>query len=454
MTATLLLNGTIIDGTGAIPQQGSVLLRDERIAAVGAAADAAAAQEPTLVRIDVAGKTVMPGLIDGHCHISFDEPNSNDELFFHRRNGLAAIIAAENVQKLLRAGVTGFMDADSIFEIGVDLRDAIEAGIVAGPRMSTGGYALWTSVGGTAGRLIPDEGVRGYGKVLNSTAEIVAEVRRQIKHGVDWIKVHVTGVVPRHPLRGEVKSWTFDELKLVCDTAHELGIPVLGHCRGANSIVECVDAGMDLILHATLMDERALAKVIDKQVPIMPVFTFQANLADYGQTVGADPMIREMFRREIADSCAMLRRAFDAGVPLLCGSESGFSITPYGEWHHKELEVFVRDLGLTPLQAIRCATQQNAFSLRLKDRTGVIAPGYLADVIVVDGDPSKDVTILGEHSRIQQVFVNGQQMPLVPARKRRDPPGWRVSTYGARLSQAVAMRAAPLDKPVLPEHEI
>ena len=229
---------------------------------------------------------------------------------------------------------------------------------------------------------------------------------------------------------------------------------MLGHCRGANSIVECVDAGMDLILHATLMDERALEKVVEKKVPIMPVFTFQANLADYGQAVGADPVVREMFRREIADSCAMLRRAFDAGVPLLCGSESGFSITPYGDWHYKELEVFVRDLGLSPLQAINCATQQNAFSLRLPGRTGVIAAGQLADVIVVDGDPSKDVTILGQHRSIQHVFVGGRQVSIAAPEPRRDPPGWRVSTYGGRLSRAVALGNAPLDPPVLPEHEI
>jgi len=453
MTAILISNGTIIDGTGAAPVAGSVLLRGERIAATGASADAEAARERALGRIDAKGKTVMPGLIDGHCHISFDEPNSNDELFFHRRHGLSAIIAAQNVQKLLRAGVTGFLDADSIFEIGIDLRDAIEAGIVQGPRMATGAYALWTSVGGTAGRLIPDAGVLAYGKVVNSPAEIVAEVRRQIKNGADWIKVHVTGLVPRHPLRGEVKSWTLDELKLVCDTAHELGIPVHGHCRGANSISECVDAGMDLILHATLMDERALEKVVDKKVPVMPVFTFQANLADYGETVGASPMVREMFRREIADSCAMLRKAYDAGVPLLCGSESGFSITPYGEWHYKELEVFVRDLGLTPLEAIRCATQHNAISLRLADEVGVIAPGKLADVIVVDGDPSRDVTVLGDPSRIHHVFVGGRQMKLDAPPERRDPPGWRVTTYGARLSQDVAAGRRPAGRPDLPNDE-
>ena len=87
-------------------------------------------------RVDVGGMTIMPGLIDSHCHISFDEPSSNDELFFHRREGLAAIIAARNVQKLLRAGVTGFMDPDSLDDIGLDLRDAIEAGIIDPTKVS------------------------------------------------------------------------------------------------------------------------------------------------------------------------------------------------------------------------------------------------------------------------------------------------------------------------------
>jgi imidazolonepropionase-like amidohydrolase len=453
MSATLITHGRVIDGTGAAPRVESVLVDGERIFATGAAADAAAANRPDVRRIDAAGLTVMPGLIDGHCHISFDEPNSNDELFFHRRHGLAAIVAAQNAKKVLQAGVTGIHDADSIFEIGIDLRDAIEAGIVPGPRISSGAYALWTSVGGTAGRLIPDRGVMGYGKVVSGPGEIVAEVRRQIKNGADWIKVHVTGLVPRHPLRGEVKSWTRDELKLVCDTAHELGIPVVGHVRGADSIIDCVAAGMDLILHATLMDEPALEAIVRSKTPLMPVFTFQANLADHGAAIGADPMVREMFRREIADSAQMIRRAYDAGVPLLSGSESGFSITPYGDWHYRELEVYVRELGLTPLQAIQCATQANAFALRLSGQVGEIAAGRLADLLVVDGDPSRDITVLGDRTRLRHVLLGGREVDLTPAPPRGDPPGWRVSTYGARLSREIATGGARPAAAATPVHE-
>jgi imidazolonepropionase-like amidohydrolase len=454
MHTTLISNGQVIDGTGAVPRRESILIEGDTIAALGSAADTAAAHLDGVRRIDATGYTVMPGLIDGHTHISFDEVSSNDELFFHRRHGLAAIVAARNARKVLQSGVTGIMDADSLFEIGIDLRDAIEAGIVEGPRMSSGAYALWTSLGGTAGRLIPDTGSRGYGIVVSGPDQIVAEVRRQIKNGADWIKVHVTGLVPRHPLRGEVKSWSFDELKLVCDTAHELGIPVLGHCRGANSIIDCAKAGMNLILHATLMDEAALETVVDLKTPIMPVFTFQANLIDFGAKIGADATVRDMFKREIADSAAMLKRAYDAGVPMLCGSESGFSITPYGDWHYRELEVFVRDLGLTPLQAIQCATQTNALSLRLEGRTGELAAGKLADILIIDGDPLRDVTVLGDRTRIKHVFAGGRDVELTPALPRSDPPGWRVSTYGARLTAEVAHGTAapavaptPVDEP-------
>jgi len=378
--------------------------------------------------------TIMPGLIDAHCHISFDEPSSNDELFFHRREGLAAIIAARNVQRLLRAGVTGLMDPDSLNEIGIDLRDAIEAGIIYGPRMSVGGNALLTSVGGTAGRLLPDTGRRGYGVIVASRDEIVAEVRRQVKNGVDWIKVHVTGLAPRMRCEGELQVWNFAELKLVADTAHELGTPVVGHCRGASSIRDAARAGFDLILHATYMDEEALEAVAEARVPIAPTFTFQANLADYGERIGASPSLRALFKREISGSARMLKRAFDAGVPLLCGTESGFSITPYGEWHYRELEVFVQDIGLTPLEAIKAATCDNAIALRLEGETGAIEAGRLADIIVVDGDPTTDVALLGEVERVKQVYIGGVAQPTDPVMPvRGDPPGWRVSHYGERI---------------------
>jgi imidazolonepropionase-like amidohydrolase len=424
--STLLQNGRIVDGLGNPAYAASVLIEGDSITAVGDNLESTGATV-----IDVTGKTIMPGLIDAHCHITLDEPHSNDEMFFHRREGLGALVAAYNAQKVLRAGVTGFFDADCLFNLGPDLRDAIEAGIVTGPRMMAGGNALVTSVGGTAGRLIPDAGLRGYAKVVSNTDEIVTEVRRQIKNGVDWIKVHITGLVPRQKSQGEVAAWTYNELKTVCETAHDLGVPVVGHCRNAKSIADAVRAGFDMILHATFMDEAALELVIEHKVPLVPTFTFQANLADYGDSVGADPSLKDIFRREIAESAHMIQAAYEAGVPVLCGTETGFSLTPYGEWHYREMEIFIRDIGFTPDQAIRAATSECARTIGLDGKVGAIEPGRLADILVVNGDPSKDVTLLGNKDNIEKIFLNGEALDLPPLPERGPISGWRVAEYSS-----------------------
>ena len=427
----LLKNASIIDGSGSAAYLGHIQIKDDKILSVSKQ-DITAGNDST-ESIDLEGKFIMPGLIDAHCHISFDEPKSNDELFFHRREGLAAIIAGTNALKVLQSGVTSFFDADSLYSVGVDLRDAIESGIVRGPKMAVGGNALITSAGGTAGRLIPDEGKRGYGAVVTSKDEIILEIRRQIKMGVDWIKIHVSGMVPRQTSEGELQAWSLDELKLACDTAHELGIPVVGHCRGAGSVKDSLLAGMDMILHGTYMDEEGLELMIEKNIPLVPTFTFQANLIDYADKMDASKDYKDIFEKEIQDNVPMFRKAFEAGVPFLCGSETGFSVTPYGDWHYKELEVFVDKLGLTPLEAITCGTKNASQAMR-RDDVGVIAEGNIADLIVISEDPSKDVTRLGNKDLIEKVFLNGKEVDLTPAPKRiNDPSGWRISSYSNKI---------------------
>jgi len=236
--------------------------------------------------------------------------------------------------------------------------------------------------------------------------------------------------------------WTLEELELLCRVAHDLGTPVVGHCRGARAIRDAANAGMDLIYHATGMDDEALAAVVDRKVPIAPTLTFQANMADFGDVVGADRGLRDHFRSEITDSVAGLKRAYDAGVPLLCGSESGFSMVPYGHWHYREMEVFTRYLGLTQLQAIQCATQAGAIGLRMEGRTGVIAPGYLADIICVNGDPAQDVTILGEPGRIKHVMIGGRMMDISPVAPRKPISGWRHASMGRQLTRDLAYSKA------------
>jgi imidazolonepropionase-like amidohydrolase len=220
----------------------------------------------------------------------------------------------------------------------------------------------------------------------------------------------------------------------VCDTAHALGVPVTAHCRNASSTRDAALAGVDLILHASFVDDDGLQAIIDRGAAICPTFTFLANLADFGERVGAGAGMQDIFRGEIKATAAMIRRAYDAGVPILCGSESGFALTPYGHWHARELEVFVNELGLTPVQAIACATKNNALAMRMQGELGCVAEGYRADVIVVDGDPSADITILQKRDALRTVVSRGELVDLAqPWPERRRIPGEKVGNWAAEV---------------------
>lgn len=426
-------NGSLIDGNGTPPVPGTDVVVDrDAIVAVGPTGTVDAQVPAGAAVIDATGCTIMPGLIDAHCHITFDDVQSNDELFFHRPPASAAMLTLFNLPKLLRAGVTAFMDPDTVMGVGPEIKAVVESGAFPGPRISTGVQALLTSVGGTAGRLIPDEGAVGYAAVVNTIDEMVIETRRQIKRGADWIKIHATGSIPTH--QGELQVWTLDEMKAVCDTAHALGVPVTAHCRNATSTRDAALAGVDLILHASFMDDAGLDAIVAAGAAICPTFTFLANLADHGDRVGAGAGMQDIFRGEIKATAAMIRKAYDAGVPILCGSESGFALTPYGHWHAREMEVFVDQLGLSPVEAIRCCTRNNAIAVRMAGELGVVAEGHRADVLVVDGDPSVDVTVLQDRSRLRAVVSRGEPVDLGgPWPTRRRIAGEKVGNWAAEV---------------------
>lgn len=439
MKTVLIAGGNVIDGTGSAPQaKTDVLLKGDRIVAVGKNLVIDAADRANAETIDASGLTVMPGLIDAHVHVTLGEPRTNDELFMHRDAATSAMLAAFNVRKVLKAGVTSMLDVDGIFNIGPALRDSINAGIVEGPTMRSGSYALMTAVGGTAGKLIPDSGTAGYAEVVRDKEEMVRVVRRQVKEGADIIKIHVTGSIPTRS--GEIQVWTREELKVVCDTAHDLGVRVTAHCRGDKATLDAVMAGVDIIWHASFLGDAALEAIIDKKVPVGPVFTFLANLSEYGHKAGATSTAKSVFAGELEHTGSKLREAYDAGVKLLCGSESGFSMTPYGHWHAREMEVFVQHLGLTPLQAITCATKDNAVALDEDGETGCLASGYRADVLILDGDPSKNVSLLSDKSTFRHLFCRGRQVDLSPMPARSLFRGEQTSSWSEiALTREVAL---------------
>lgn len=439
--------GTVIDGTGVAPVPNEDILissTDDRIVARGAVAAAQVAEATirgdSITTIDATGLTVMPGLIDAHTHLSFGEPTGNDELFNHRTEGYSAIVAGSDAAKVLRSGVTSALDADCLWNIGVELRDAIDANVVEGPRLRVGGNAMMTAVGGTAGHFIKDEGRSGYAHVVRNRDEIVSEVRRQVKYGVDWIKVHVTGLIPNKK-GGEVKVWNLDELKAVCDTAHELETPVVGHCRDAASTRDSAIAGMDLIYHASYMDDAGIEAVVESGSALCPTFTLLGNLADYGHQIGSSPELIEVFRAEIKTTAEAVYKAHKAGVKVLCGSETGFAVTPVGEWHAREMEMLVEYMGFTPMEAIVAGTSNGAFAMKMEGEIGTLEVGRHADVLIIEGNPLTDVRMLQDKSRIRHVISRGTPVDLErPIPQRKIYPGEKVRMLAAcPLTQAFAV---------------
>jgi imidazolonepropionase-like amidohydrolase len=189
-----------------------------------------------------------------------------------------------------------------------------------------------------------------------------------------------------------------------------------------------------MILHATYMDETAVQAVIDHKVPLVPTFTFQANLADYGEAIGADSTLQAIFREEIVQSAGPLTEVFKAGIPILSGSESGFSLTPYGHWHYRELKILETVLGMSALEAIQSATQHGAIALRAQGQLGVLAKGYLADLICVEGDVLSDLDCLGRPGTIRHIMKDGRWVDCTqPLPDTWSIPGWRVSEFSSEV---------------------
>mgnify|MGYP003877561427 FL=1 len=193
--------------------------------------------------------------------------------------------------------------------------------------------------------------------------------------------------------------------------------------------------------------------VREVEKPIAPALTFQANMVDFGAALGTSAELIQLFEREITGSIETLTEAHRAGVPLLTGSEAGFALVPYGDWHYREMEVFVKYFGLSPLEAIQCATQKSAFGIRMLGEVGVIAPGYRADVICVKGRVEEDLTLLGDPDNMRHVLIDGKEKDLSPLPPRRPIPGWRLASMGGRrLTREVAFGPkTPPEPPVIEE---
>ena len=444
MGSILIENCDVIDGMGNPPQRAmDVLVGDRRIAWVRpTGADLNGAVPADATRIDGAGKSVMPGLIDAHCHMTFGESFTQEEQDIWTSVEARTLRAAWNVQKVLAAGVTGISQPGGSFYVGVAVRDGINAGYINGPRMTTAGRFITTSNG--LSDFYPDtvqvEGCIGIR--CNTLDEMVSEVRHQVKNGVDLIKMVDSP-------RGDFQSFRDVELQAVADLAHQLNKRCTIHARGDGEMRAAVRAGFDWVMHGNWMEPETVEMLAESQILLVPVLALLHNWAEYGRLIGTPGPISDGCKRMLERTTKSLHLAHQAGVLFGLGTDAGFAMTPYGEWHAKEMELLMHYAGLSSLEAIAAGTYNNGRVLGLAGDVGGVAPGMLADLLVVDGDPSEDITILQDQSKLEQIILDGSIVDV--ERNLRSWPNERGLTHATRnLTRAMVAEDQPpeLDVPL------
>jgi imidazolonepropionase-like amidohydrolase len=400
----LIKNGTVVDGDLTPPiHDCDVLVRDARIIKVGPVdVENDVPRGADLTTIDARGKTVMPGLIDIHCHMTYGLARTEEEISIYTPPELRTLIAAVNVEKVLAAGVTSISQPGGSYFIGVGLREGIRQGIVHGPRMTSAGRYLTTSNGLTD--WFPDStGVpdASTGRLTNTKDQMIDEIRRQKKGGVDLIKLADSPF-------GDYQAFTDDELKMCADLAHQLGLKITIHARGDGEMNAAVNAGFDHIMHGNHMSDATIEKLAKSQIPLAPTQLLMHHVVEFAEVARARHSIVEATKQMNEATMDSLHRAYKAGVKFAMGTDSGFSLVPYGQWHARELEMLMMYTGMSSLEAIQAGTKHGANAMGLPNDLGVIAEGKLADIIVVNGDPVEDIRVLYQPNKVEVVILNGE----------------------------------------------
>jgi imidazolonepropionase-like amidohydrolase len=267
------------------------------------------------------------------------------------------------------------------------------------------------------------------GVLCSSKEEMLREVRRQIKDRVDVVKISGDSQA-QDRVRTAGSCFTDEELGAIVGMTHQLGRKAVIHARYAETVLAAIRAGVDWINHASYMREADLGMLRDSRIAVCPTLTYTSNIVEWGADVGVDPNYIETKKRELDALVNIHSRALRLGIPMLVGSESGFSITPYGEWHAHELKLMVDLLGMTPHQAIVASTAGNARMFGWDD-VGTLEPGRRADILVVDGDPLQDITVLSKREAIVAVLKDGRPAALeaeqLPRPRMSHERGFNVS---------------------------
>ena len=415
METIVIKGGRLIDGTGSVPVDESVVvIEGNTIKQVGRNVDVNLPGGDKVKVIDADGKTVMPGLVDSHVHIGLGGESGEFLSIPIKNNSIdIAMRGVAFLRKTLEMGITTLRDGGSGYDwMEVSLRDAINRGDIVGPRFIATGYHL-TVTGGHGyflppwlGKFAPPQQI---GMHCNGADEWRKAARLNIYNGTDCVKLVASRGFLSSGLTVEApptaSQATLEELTAAVEEGHKMGKKVFAHANGPEAIKKSVEAGVDSIVHGFYIDEESAEMMVDRNVTLEPTALVIGVIKDFGQGKMPDVMVEKardywkLKKREI-------EMVLDKGVRISLSSDMGCPFLLHGE-NARELSLLV-ELGMSPMDAIVAATQNAAETVGLGKEVGTLEEGKIADIILVDGDPSDNIDILHDAEKIKLVMKEGE----------------------------------------------
>ena len=404
MTRTIFTAANLLDGEHPAKPDSTVVVEGDRIVSVGSGI---VSLSPDDRIVDLGGLTVMPGMVQGHFHSTYRDVGATQAPFgLEHPPAYQAYIAADNARKALESGFTSVVGASASFDIDPSLAAATKDGLLVGPRVVAGSRDLITT--SDSNDTIPwwwEAQAMGVVRTCDGPDEFRAAVRDEIKRGAEVIKLYVTGghgvLLPR-----DTVSITRTELDAVVETAHARGKRVRGHVATKAAILMCIEAGVDIIDHGDGLDDECIAALVETGTFLIPSLYLPLRMLD----MAGDSDVKMGFTSELGQEframCDALPAAVEAGVKLCVGDDYGSAITPHGEYG-PELALYVEHAGIPPLEVLRWATVNGGELVGL-DGLGRVDAGAVADLVVIDGDPSVDIRVLCEPSNVAAVMRDGE----------------------------------------------
>jgi imidazolonepropionase-like amidohydrolase len=413
----VILGGTCIDGTGAEPIKDSVIVIEGRkIKDVGKLGQIHIPSGAEM--IDAKHRIVMPGLIDCHTHISaISSPTKSTGFGFLEWSNIdRAVRSVATARTLLNSGITTVRDVGSFGNIDIALRDAINDNVISGPRILGCGTGLTC----TGGHVDGDKHVRYLAfhnirvqkyRTVDGVSEVIRAVRELIKLGVDWIKFWASGGVLEATERATAQEFSDEEIRALVGEAKRANIPVCVHALSPESIKVCIEAGVKSIEHGIFSDEECIRMMKERDVYLVPTFIAYELLAKDEKLPRAT---YEVARKAIVAHEKTVKMAKKEGVKIAMGTDSGSPYTNIpGECQAWELELMVRK-GFSEMESIVAATKTAAECIGIADKIGTLEQGKLADLIIVDGNPLRDIRILQDKKNIKMVMKEGKIYHVKP----------------------------------------